>query len=286
MWKRKLCLATSRQFGISIEEQLRLFRSTGFEAFFTGWEPGCDLQPVVALARELGLEYQSVHAPFGQVDKVWKEGPAGDEVIAELERCVDDTARAGAPIMVSHAFIGFQEHSPTQLGVDRFARLVRHAEERGVTVAFENTEGEEYLAALMDAFRGAANVGFCWDTGHEMCYNHSQDLLARWGDRLVCTHLNDNLGIRDLAGEITFIDDLHLLPFDGIADWDGVAARLARCGYDGVLTFELNTVSKPGRHENDAYGRMPIEEYITECYKRACRVAALCARAETGKKQA
>ena len=83
------------------------------------------------------------------------------------------------------------------------------AKERGVKVAFENTEGEEYLEALMDNFKDDDTVGFCWDTGHEMCYNHSQDMLAKYGDRLIATHINDNLGISDYDGKITWLDDLH-----------------------------------------------------------------------------
>ena len=180
--------------------------------------------------------------------------------------------------MVAHAFIGFTSHNPTAFGLKNFERVVAEAERLGVKVALENTEGEEYLAALMAHFAGCNAVGFCWDTGHEMCYNHSQDMLALYGDRLLCTHLNDNLGIRDFGGNITFIDDLHLLPFDGIADWADIASRLNRCGFDGILTFELNTKSKPNRCENDPYGRMDIRQYFTQAYMRACRVAALKAR--------
>jgi len=63
------------------------------------------------------------------------------------------------------------------------------------------------------------------------------------------------------------------LPFDGIADWDYNAKRLQKCGYEGILTFELNKTSKPDRHENDKYNKMPLEEYVSEAYCRACRVA-------------
>ena len=130
----------------------------------------------------------------------------------------------------------------------------------------------------MSAFSDRRHVGFCWDSGHELCYNAGRDMLALYGDRLFCTHLNDNLGIRDYTGRITFLDDLHLLPFDGIADWSGIARRLNYHGFSDILTFELNTESKPGRHENDYYGRMTPVEYVTEAYKRACRVAALMER--------
>ena len=100
-------------------------------------------------------------------------------------------------------------------------------------------------------------------------------MLALYGDRLFHTHLNDNLGVSDYYGRITPRDDLHLLPFDGIADWLEITRRLNRHGYQGVLSFELNNVSKRDRHENDAYGRMTPEEYLTQAYMRACRVAAL-----------
>ena len=124
----------------------------------------------------------------------------------------------------------------------------------------------------MNAFKNEKSVGFCWDTGHELCYNPGTDMAALYGERLLVTHLNDNLGVRDFGGKTTFIDDLHLLPFDGIADWDRICRELS--GFDGALSFELNTKSKPGRHENDCYGAMPLEIYLAEAFKRACRVAA------------
>ena len=118
-------------------------------------------------------------------------------------------------------------------------------------------------------------VGFCWDTGHELCYNDGKDMLALYGDRLLGTHLNDNLGISRADGKIFWTDDLHLLPFDGIIDWVDAANRLNKVGYDGILTFELTVHSKPGRHENDKYKDMGFIKYLAEVYARACRIAYL-----------
>ena len=108
-----------------------------------------------------------------------------------------------------------------------------------------------------------------------MCYNHSEDLFSRFGDRLIAMHLNDNLGIKDYDGKTIWTDDLHLLPFDGIADWTQIASDLRKYGDDLPLTFELTRKSKPRRHENDIYQKMTETEYLCEAYKRACRVAAL-----------
>ncbi len=274
-----LCLALSEQFKIPETEQIRLFKQIGFDGFFAGWRPGCDFAPLRAVADELGMIFQSVHAPFTKMRDMWYPSDETETAVAELIACLNDCAANGVPLMVTHAFIGFEDHEPTEFGLQNYARVVAEAERLGVKIAFENTEGEEYLAALMEAFKDSPAVGFCWDTGHQMCYNHSTDMMALYGKRLLGTHINDNLGCRDYDGKIFWHDDLHLLPFDGIADWQENARKIKESGFDGPLTFELNTLSKPDRHENDAYGRMEITEYLTNAYIRACRVAALVQRA-------
>lgn len=282
MWKKKLCLGIG-DFGLSPEDQIRAFAKTGFEGFFTGWGPGAPIAEWRALADELGMIYQSIHAPFGKAADMWKGGEAAATAVNELTACLQDCAKNEVDIMVVHAFIGFKDNSPTDVGVENYVSVVAEAKKLGVRIAFENTEGEEYLGALMKLADSYDNVGFCWDTGHELCYNYGKDMTALYGGRLIATHLNDNLGIRDFGGEITWHDDLHLLPFDGITDWESVAARLAKHGFDGPLTFELNTGSKPERHENDIYKKLSPDEYIAEAYKRACRVAVLmnkCAAAQ------
>lgn len=276
MWKQKLCLSTTKESELSIIEQIKLLKKSGFEAFFTEWRPGEPISEYAESAKETGMIYQSVHAPFGKAADMWHgDETEGKAAVDELIECVRACAECGVETVVMHAFIGFDDdRKPTAKGIERFGRVVEEAKKHNIKVAFENTEGEEYLAALLEHFKDNDSVGFCWDSGHEMCYNYSKDLLALYGDKLIATHLNDNLGISDFGGRIYWTDDLHLLPFDGIADWDNIAKRLDRCGFDGIMTFELNIRSKPDRHENDIYTKMTIEEYIAECYKRACRVAA------------
>lgn len=271
----KLCLGTSEQLGMAETEQIRLFAKTGFEGFFTLWSENSDVKECRNLADELGMMYQSLHAPFTKAADFWEAGEKADAALDEMKRCLYACAENGVPIMVAHTFIGFDKHEPNDIGVKNFEKAVIEAKKLGVKIAFENTEGEEYLYAVMDNLKDYDNVGFCWDTGHEMCYNHSKDMPGMFGGRLITTHINDNLGIKDYGGEITWLDDLHLLPFDGIADWEGIAKRLVREDFCDVLTFELNKVSKPGRWDNWIYEKMTAEEYIAEAYKRACRVAAL-----------
>ena len=268
MSKRKICLALSGSFDLPNEEQIRLFKEVGFDGFFTGWQHGEDLSVYRKLADELDMLYQSVHAPFSKAAQMWKPREEAQEAIDELLACLETCAAVNVPIMVVHTFIGFDDHDPTACGVENYRIVAERANELGVKIAFENTEGEEYLDCLLEELKDLPNVGFCWDTGHELCYNRSRDMTASYGDRLLCTHLNDNLGITD-PEHIFWTDDLHLLPFDGITDWQSVADRLNRSGFTAPLTFELTRTSKPNRHENDKYAAMPIEEYLKEVLARA-----------------
>ena len=271
MWNNKLCMILTRYRFINDDDHMRLLKETGFDGFFTKFE---DVDNYARLAKKYSMTYQSVHAPYNRARVIWHdEGEEGDRAVTDLTACLRACADNNVPISVFHAVVNFDIHNPTQIGLDRYGKIVQEAEKLGVKIAFENTEGEEYLEAVMKEFASSKAVGFCWDTGHEMCYNHSKDMLALYGDRILCTHLHDNLGISDFNGVIQPSDDFHLLPFDGIADWDHNMARLDKTGFEGMLTFELN-LRFEGRFQTEAYFKMPFERYVAECYMRACRVAA------------
>ena len=179
MRDRKLVL--SAHFDeMPVEEQIRLFAKVGFEGFFTGWQQGAPVKRWRKAADECGILYQSVHGPFHGCAELWKEdSETADAFAGELIDCLHDCADNGIPLMISHVFIGFYTGmTPTAIGVERFGKVIREAERCGVKIAFENTEGEEFLAEILNTFGGSDAVGFCWDTGHEMCYNGGKDMTA------------------------------------------------------------------------------------------------------------
>ena len=276
MWKQKIGMSIGAVPGISGVETVQLLKAAGFDAVSPVWRANEDLGEVVAAAEACGMAVQSLHAPFLKAAKMWSADPeTAAPAREELLTVAADCAKYHIPVLVVHAWIGFAyDFDEAALFFDHYDALVQYAQEHGFTVVFENTEGEEFLFALLKRYENNPAVGFCWDSGHEMCYNHSQDLLAKYGDRLVMTHLNDNLGICDFEGKTRAADDLHLLPYDGIADWDDNVRRLKNARPQEYLNFELTTVSKKERHENDVYAQMPPEQYLAEAYKRACRIAS------------
>lgn len=275
MFKQKIGISVGYNYAMPTPDVIKMLRKIGFDAISPEWRNGPELAEVIETARESGMIVESLHAPFWNAANLWSSDenvgiPAKTELLSVLEDCKS----YNVPIMVVHSWIGSEyEFAAATLYFNHFDELVAKAEEYGITIAFENVEGEEYLTALMDRYGTKPTVGFCWDSGHEMCYNRSQDLLAQYGDRLVMTHLNDNLGISRFDGTLFWKDDLHLLPYDGVADWDDNVQRLAKSRPLDILNFELTIFSKPDRHENDLYQQMSLELFFTEAYKRACRIA-------------
>ena len=256
---------------IPVLEQIERMAAAGWNGVFTAWHDGEEL-PAKRI-RDLGLHYQSVHAEFYHIDRLWENDASGDEEAEVHIRCLRDSAQAGVDLVVMHTIIGMDKHTPTQIGVDRFGRIFDKAKEYGVRVALENTEGLVYLDTLMQAYGEEKHVGFCIDTGHEQCYNGGADLLAKYGNRLFCTHLNDNMG--QTGEEITWLDDAHMLPFDGIIDWKHTAKRLQSVGFDGELSFELIKDDRPNRTTTAIYAPLTIDEYVALALQRAKKFAAL-----------
>lgn len=270
--KHKICVNLNPGFkDVSFEACLDALKAAGFDGVFTGWTPG-DMVRRGEIIRSKGLIFQSVHAPFKNAHKPWEEGEDGEAEIDSLIECIRECSAAGAPIVIIHPIIGMDRHNPTDLGIKRFGRLVREAEKLGIMLAFENVEGIEYLEKIIAELGSSPAVGYCWDTGHEMCYNNSMDVPALFGDKLICTHLNDNLGQTD-SKVVTWLDDSHLMPFDGVADWKGIADRLMRVDYSGELTFEMSLASKPGKNTHDIYKDLDINAYFALLYQKAVQFA-------------
>ena len=275
MWKQKVSVSVGNGYTIPSKDVIEMVAKIGFEVVSLSLSNGADINKLAQTAKNCDLTVQSLHAPITNAAAMWSPDSAVSAPgLAELMHVLDLCAENQIPIMVAHVWIGFNYTFDAQnLHFANYDAVVARATELGVKVAFENTEGEEYLYALMDRYKGNDTVGFCWDSGHEMCYNRSKPLLKDFGDRLLMTHLNDNLGIRDFGGKMTSRDDLHLLPYDGIGDWEEYIALLKQSRPLDALNLEVGLSSKRERHENDFYAQMPLENYFTEAYKRICKIA-------------
>ena len=267
----KIGFSLQESYSLPRQEVLRLLKEAGFDGISPVWQGRQDLEETAKTAKELGLSIHSLHAPHDRNCDLWAQ--TGSPILQDTFACIDACREWDIPILVIHPWGRFDyTFREEELFYGNFDRLVDYAGEKGVKIAFENLQGPEYLMALLDRYADAPSVGFCWDSGHELCYPPPADLLEKYGDRLLFTHLNDNYGPtqRDLWSG----DDLHLLPGDGKADWKIILQRLKAAALQQVLNFELKVNPKPGKCKVDLYSHLPLEDYLKEAAQRAKTFAA------------
>ena len=271
------------KFGFSLQENyslpmpkvLDLLADAGFCAVSLSWQRDVDLNETIRHARSLGLTVQSLHGPLRGMPAMWsKDASVSQLILQDLLQSATDCAALHIPLLVVHPWNGVDyTFRQEDLYFANFDTLVKHAESLGICIAFENLEGPEYLCALMDRYTDRKAVEFCWDSGHERCYAPGWDFLRHFGGRLAMTHLNDNLGVTDPAGRLQGTDDLHLLPYDGTANWADTICRLKTAKKQEILNFELKIRPKGDRCKLDLYSQMSLQQYFQEAYRRAFKAA-------------
>ena len=145
-------------------------------------------------------------------------------------------------------------------GLRKFRTIFEYANSKGIRIAMENLRRTNYLGRIFHEKRDIP-LFYCWDSGHEQCYTPGVEHLALFPEKLVCTHIHDNSGL--------YTHDDHLLPFDGVCDWEKKARLMRASGYTGSLTMELARGSSKYAHMTDS-------EYAREAYQRIQKFASMC----------
>lgn len=270
----KIGFSLQSQYDLPFAQIIPMLKQAGFAAISPLWSADLDLDTISACASKHSMTIQSLHAPHKNISFLWQpDSPTAAEVQKNILSTIDACAQHQVPIMVLHGWQGLIYTFPnTPLDFRFFDRMVAYAEEKGVSVAFENLEGEEYLYALMERY---PHVGFCWDSGHDHCYPHKSDFLEAFGHRLIMTHLNDNFGLRDPGGVPSGNDDLHFLPFDGTIDWDHAIGRLKSMPKQAILNFEIKIRSHSTAPVDLPYVNLSLEQFLETAAMRARQIAEL-----------
>ena len=265
------------QYALPIANVIDLLASSGFSAVSPLWSPELDLEHLAACTDAHGMTIQSLHAPHKGIPLLWEpDNSDSADVQAAALGCIDACAAFQIPITVLHCWQGlFYTFSKEPLNFRFFDTLVEYARKKGVSIALENLEGEEYLHALMARYHDQPHIGFCWDSGHDHCYPHKQDFLEPFGHRLMMTHINDNLGLRNPDGIPSGDDDLHFLPYDGNIQWEQVLTKLKNAPKQAILNFECKHRPRSKAPADQLYTQLPLEAFVQTAANRARRIAAL-----------
>jgi len=227
---RKIGINLHAYKNLTDEENISYTASSGFDTVFCKFYDKERQASLAKLLEKHALECESIHAPYRDINSIWLDNATGDDMLDKLKTCVDHCQIVGAKIAVVHLSGGNNPPPITDIGRDRFARLVDHASSKSIKIAFENQRKLANIAWALEAFT-PDTAGFCWDCGHEFCCTPGRHYMPIFGDRLICTHIHDNSCI--------YNDDAHLIPFDCKIDFGYVTDRLKEYSYNGTLMLEI-----------------------------------------------
>ena len=211
---------------------------------------------------EYGLSVHQAHAP-------WVGGEPRDRTPEERALWLDAMKKAlrgvsalGASMMVVHPLCPYNDSDKNAdeviaLNEQFIADVADFAAEYGITVCLENLPFKQHPVSSVEAVCGIVdklsryNLKVCLDTGHAAIFNPDVAAAVRYiGDRLATLHIHDNMGDADS----------HLVPGDGIIDWERFTKALKEVGYKGVISLE--TSPKHGNFPTEQWGER--ETLLTE----------------------
>lgn len=231
--------------GIKLSECMHMIKETGFDyVAASNLEQLLDdsSEGLIACAKREHLPIDNIHLNSSETNSVWVAGTRGDEIIDRYCYEMDQAVRRGVTMGVAHVTWGYVPVMVSDLGIERYTRLVKHAEKVGFTICFENSVFAEHFYRVHEAF-DSPNVGFTFDSGHWSAFTPETSIPFDYAHRMRITHLNDNDGARDL----------HMLPFDGTVPYARIAPAMR--GMER-LTFELKGIVRcecPGQTAEEVY---------------------------------
>lgn len=272
MYKRKVGIIADCIINKNPVSSLKLIKETGFDCFFTHYT---DEETVASLRQEadrLGLIFEFIHGPYHGCNVMWEEGEAYRPFLDDILRTIRLCAKYNIPTIIVHVSSGWTPPPVREFGLQRFDELVQTAKAYGVTVAFENLRRLDNFTCVMERYSGYDNVAFCYDVGHEHCYTRNVAFLEHFGERLLCTHIHDNLGFE---GNPDGNDDMHVLPFDGDIDFSSVMKQLNQVHYQGSLMLEVFNDSPYGEQGFKPYQALSPAQFIALAYERVQKLTKL-----------
>lgn len=153
--------------------------------------------------------------------------------LREIERHILAAGDLGVPVAVLHTDIERDDSQEINYLMESLIYLDDVAKKSGVLIALENHTTKYVTVKLLIELISKVDsdsLGICLDVGHSNIFSNYVSDLSEARRFLFALHLHDNNGE----------EDEHLLPYEGVVDFDYIIGFLRTSKFQGVVTLELN----------------------------------------------
>ncbi len=259
MWKLSTEIGTLREC-TNEQKAIEILAQAGFDAIdysFSPWlekgempwngkeYPAYSVE-INKIAKDNGIYFNQAHAPFFFDMSYFPDW--NKEILPLQVRCMEACALLDIPHMcvhpIHHLNYRFNKDEIWKINEEYYHLLLPYAKDFGVKIALENMFGFDSRRHCMipdmfsnpseycefydklddsESFMCLVDTGHCGIVGED-----AGDTIRTLGRRVTALHLNDNM----------FCNDGHLIPLQGLIDWNDVMKALAQVNYQGDFTLE------------------------------------------------
>lgn len=227
------------------EKALKMIKDAGFDGIdysfnAAGNGSAIDLCNHTRKAKEvkrmldsLGLTCVQAHAPFGF--QYGFKFNMSDKSFSDTVRAMEFAALLGAKNIVVHCIYVPENTDFFDYNYNFYKALEPYAQDFGISIAVENLVNSIFWRPdrLSHFIRLLESPVFsaCVDVGHSMLMGIPPEDYISGMDKgvLKCVHIQDTGGKTDD----------HLIPYQGVHNWDNIIKALAKYGYTGDLSLEV-----------------------------------------------
>ena len=233
-------------------------KRAGFKNVFIEWYNDDIIlqQNILEHVRKLKLNIVFAHLGYQNSNVIWKDCIEGDKELDRYIKDIDICKENAINLVVIHPTREYEDPGLNDIGIKRIAKILKHAEEKNVKVAFENVELKGYLEYIIKNIQ-SKNLGICFDVGHCNLFWNEEFNIELFKDKSFAIHLHDNYKVQDD----------HYLPFDGTVDWKMAVQQIKDLNYEGFVCIESGY--------SEFYKELSLEEYYKVAYERGEKIVSL-----------
>lgn len=241
-------------YNTDIGERAEMIKNAGFDCVMTNQDKrfndsNGDIETQIQLFKKNNLGVSSLHNQYKteELEYFWTNSEIGDRLENTLIDDILTAKKYGFRCVVVHTMGVYNK-----VGEERLYRLLDLCEKSNVYLAIENID---YKQPFLDIFENIKHpyLKFCYDSGHNNCFDPEIDYLEKYGDKLICMHLHDNNGKKDE----------HTLNMFGTINWEKIAKSLSKLNLENLsLDYEVLMY-------NDDKDKFTPKKCLMEVFKQA-----------------
>ena len=147
---------------LSIERQAELMKENGFTKTFDMSDSPLVNDETVGILKEAGITFATLHAPFSKINSMWQVGKDGDKMLLSIADGVDKCAKYNIPVLVVHLSSKFPPPRISDIGNERYQKLMDYAACKGVTIAYENQRTLSNLSYVGSVLIFCVGLNLVW----------------------------------------------------------------------------------------------------------------------------